>query len=227
MGDNSDSGSPGPVHVQLLRIDPALLDQKADLKLSSVDPRTYILIDNDAQNCRVIQEDEFDASFVDKNIKTYKLDGIESWPQVPNPDKHNVILAYDSGTQATVLVGSISLDNGPQPDQYAKSGGVIYPIDQSGNLLFDATNTPNLSYIRQHYWDMVAQKTATDLLFAEIVASFASAVSALGHAGEAGNFVTADDVDGNVPTPAEPPEDKVDSTAAGSGSDQGSGDQSN
>ena len=237
MGDSSDGSDntkPGPVIRGHLLVYPASSDQIANLDLPTVDPKTYILIDNDAQNCRVIQEDEFDASFVDQNIKTYKLDGIESWPQVPNPDKHNVILSYNSGTQATVLVGSISLDNGPQPDQYAKSSGVIYPIDQSGNLLFDATNTPNLSYIRQHYWDMVAQKTATDLLFAEIVASFASAVSGLGHAAEASNFVTADDIDGNVPTPAEPPKDETDSSApadagtdAGSGSGSGSGDGGN
>ena len=81
---------------------------------------------------------------------------------------------------------------------------------------------PNLTFIRNKYWEMARQKVKTDLMFAQIVASFASAISALGHAGEAGNFVTADDVDGNVPIPAETPEDKTDS----SDSDQGSGDGS-
>ncbi len=196
MGDNAATPSkPGPVHVQFLKMDPALIDQRVNLP--TVEPNTYILIDNDAQNCGVIQEDEFTASFVDRNIKTYILDGGESWPEVPDPDKHNVILTYSSGTKATILVGSISLDDGPAPDQYAKSGGVIYPIDQSGALLLDATNTPGLSYIRQHYWDLAGQETASNLMFAEMVYFFAGpggAVTALGHAAESSNYTTGEEV---------------------------------
>ena len=221
---SNDTPGPGPVHARLLRVPADLAEQMGNLP--TVDPNKYALLDDDAQTCRIIEDDEFDAGFIDKNIKTYKLDAIESWPQVPNPDIHNVVLTYDNGNQTTVLIGSISLDNGPQPDQYFKSQNIIYPIDKAGTALLDATNTPNLSYIRQHYWDMVRQKAAYDLLIAEIVATFASAVAASGHAGEAGNFVTAEDIDGTVPTPADPPENKVDSSGSdqsgsGSGSDQG------
>lgn len=221
MGDNE---SPGPVHATLYRIDPDLVE-KANLELPSVEPNKYVLLDDDAKQCSIIGDDDLNAAFVDRNIDTYKLDGIETWPQVPNPDKHNVILTYKDGHQTSVLIGSISLDNGPAPDQYYKSGGTIYPIDKSGASLLDATNTPNLSYIRNKYWDMARQKVQTDLMFAQIVATFASAVSALGHAGEAGNFVTAEDVDGTVPTPAETPEDKTDSSSApaDAGTDSGSG----
>jgi hypothetical protein len=226
MGDNE---SPGPVHVHFVNIDD-LKDQVANPDPPTVDRRTYVLLDDDAKQCSIIGDDELNASFVDRNIDTYKLDGIETWPQVPNPDKHNVILTYKDRHQTSVLIGSISLDNGPAPDQYYKSGGTIYPIDKSGASLLDATNTPNLSYIRNKYWDMARQKVQTDLMFAQIVATFAGAVSALGHAGEAGNFVTAEDIDGTVPTPAETPEDKTDSSSAsadaGSGSGSGSGDSS-
>jgi hypothetical protein len=183
--DGVTPNTPGPVHVRFLVIDPALADQRVNLP--PVEPNTYILVDNDAQNCRVIQEDEFDASFVEKNIKTYQLDGIESWPAVPDPDKHNVILTYENGIEATLSVGSISLDAGGTPDQYAKSAGIIYPIDQSGGVLLDATNTPNLSYIRQHYWDLARQQTETNLMFAEMVNSFAKDVSALGNAADRSN----------------------------------------
>lgn len=217
MGDNE---SPGPVHVTLYRIDPDLIDQKVNLP--TVEPNKYVLLDDDAKQCSIIGDDDLNAYLVDRNIDTYKLDGIESWPQVPNPDKHNVILTYKDGHQTSVLIGSISLDDGLPPDQYYKSGGTIYPIDKNGAAMLDATNTPNLTFIRNKYWEMARQKVKTDLMFAQIVASFASAISALGHAGEAGNFVTANDVDGNVPIPAETPEDKTDS----SDSDQGSGDGS-
>lgn len=198
--------SPGPVHVTLFRIDPALAAQ--GVNLPSVEPNKYVLLDDDAQQCRTIGEDELYASYVDRSIATYQLDGIESWPQVPNPDKHNVILTYSNGNQISILIGTISLDRGGTPDQFFKTGGIIYPIDKSGGALLDATNTPNLSFIRNQYWDMARKQAETNVLFAKIVASFASAVAALGHAGEATNFVTGGDNE-TVPTPADPPEDKV------------------
>jgi hypothetical protein len=206
------STSPGTVHATIYRIPPELADQLAaqGVEVPSVDPKKYVLLDDDAQQCSVIGDDELYASYVDRNISTYRLDAIESWPQVPNPDNHNVILNYENGSQATIAIRSISLDPGGTPDQYYKTKGVIYPIDSSGTALLDATNTPNLSYIRNKYWDMARQKVKTDLFFAEIVATFGRNVAALGHAGEASNFVTAEDIDGNVPTPAETPKNLVD-----------------
>jgi hypothetical protein len=138
-----------------------------------------------------------------------------------DPDRHNVILTYSSGKQVSILVGSISLDSGPAPDHYFKTEGIIYPIDKNGAALLDNTNTPALSYIRNQYWAMAKKQAETNLMFAEMVASFAGAVAALGHAGEASNYVTAPDIDGNIPTPAETPANEVDSPdgqASGSGS---------
>jgi hypothetical protein len=204
--------SPGTVHATVFRVPPELADQLAaqGVDLPSVEPNKYVLLDDDAQQCSVIGDDELYASYVDRNISTYRLDAIEGWPQVPNPDKHNVILNYDNGSQTSVAIGSISLDPGETPDQYYKTKGITYPIDKSGAALLDATNTPNLAYIRNKYWDMARKKVKTDLFFAEIVATFGSNVAALGHAGEASNFVTAEDIDGNVPIPAESPKDELD-----------------
>jgi hypothetical protein len=206
------STSPGPVHAIIYRIPPDMADQLAaqGVEVPSVEPNKYVLLDDDAQQCSVIGDDELYASYVDRNINTYRLDGIESWPEVPNPDHHNVILKYEDGNEISISIGSISLDPGETPAQYWKTKGIIYPIDSSGAALLDATNTPNLSYIRNKYWDMAREKVKTDLFFAEIVATFASDVAGLGHAGEAANFVTAEDIDGNVPTPPEVPKDKVD-----------------
>jgi hypothetical protein len=212
------STSPGPVHAIILHISPELADQLAaqGVEVPSVVPNKYVLLDDDAQQCSVIGDDELYASYIDRNIATYRLDAIENWPQVPNPDHHNVILSYENGTQTSIAIGSISLDPGPTPDQYYKTKGLIYPVNSSGAALLDATNTPNLSYIRNQYWDMARNKVKTDLFFAEIVATFASNVAALGHAGEASNFVTAEDIDGNVPIPADPPKDEVDHSDADS-----------
>ena len=96
------------------------------------------------------------------------------------------------------------------PDQFLKTGGIIYPIDKTGGALLDATNTPNLSFIRNQYWEMTRKQVQTNVLFAEMVASFASDISGLGHAADASNYVTGEDIDGSVPTPPEKPEDKVD-----------------
>src|SRR6267154_1756597 len=139
MGTASASvnGSPGPVHVRLFRIDPA--DIAPGVNLPPVEPNKYVLLDDDAKECSVIGDDELSASYVDRNIDHYQLDGIETWPQVPNPDNHNVILTYKNGIQTSVSIGSISLDNGSTPDQYFKSAGTVYPIDKSGAALLDAT----------------------------------------------------------------------------------------
>lgn len=205
MSDDSQAivttaDSPGPVHAILFPIDPSL--QPPNVELPTVQPNQYSLVDDDAQVCSIIGDDELYASYVDRHIATYQLDGIESWPQVPNPDNHNVILTYANGNQTSISLGSISLDPGPTPDQYLKTGGIIYPIDSSGQSLLDATNTPNLTYIRNKYWDMARQKVTTDVFFAQIVAAFADDVGALGHAGEDNNSVTGgeNDMGGTVPT---------------------------
>jgi hypothetical protein len=219
--DMTTTASPGPVHAGIIRLDQDLLNGKG--KLPS-DPHKYVLIDDDAKQCSLIDDDELDASYVDRHVDHYQLDGIETWPQVPNPDNHNVILSYKNGTQTSVSVGSISLDNGMVPDQYYKSQGVIYPIGQSGAVLLNATNTPNLSYIRQHYWDLAAKKTSNDVFMASIVATFAGDVAALAHAGEMSNFLTAEEVTGNVPDPPDSPEDHTDSSntkEAAAGQDNG------
>lgn len=214
--------SPGPVHAMLYRIDPSLIDPSVNLPV--VQPNTYELLDDDAKQCSIIGDDELNASYVDKNIASYRLDGIETWPQVPNPDNHNVIITYGSGIQATISIGSISLDPGAAPDQYYKTGGIIYPIDQSGGSLFNATNTPNLAYMRNQYWDMARKQTDTNVMFAEIVATFAGAVAGLGHAGEATNYVTSPDNGSEpIPTPGDTPENQLDQGSDG----QGSGSSSN
>jgi hypothetical protein len=217
----TDAQAPEPAHVTLYPIDAAEFDP--GLNPPTVDPNKHILLDDDAKQCSIIGDDELYASYVDRNIKTYQLDGQETWPQLNNPDKHNVILTYNDGSKNPVLVGSISLNDGPEPDQYYKSAGIIYPIDKSGAALLDATNTPNLAYIRNQYWELAKKEAATNLMFAEMVATFTTDVAGLAHAGEGGNFITADHIDGSVPTPGDTPENKVDS----SGSDDSSRNQGN
>ena len=48
--------SPGPVHVTIYRMHPALEAQGQNLP--SVEPNKYILLDEDAQECRTIGDDE-------------------------------------------------------------------------------------------------------------------------------------------------------------------------
>jgi hypothetical protein len=211
----------GTTQIHRIPFDPALIERLQTL--SKEDPSQYVILDNDDNTCRVIEQAELFGSYVDGNIATYQLDGIETWPQVPNPDLHNVILDYQNGNKVTISVGSISLDPGPGPAHYLKSGGVIYPIDDSGAALLDATNTPNLSFIRNQYWDMARKQVETNLFYAEIVANFANDVSGLAHAGEAANFVTSGGVDspefnGVVPTPS----DDVDPPSPSQGSGDGS-----
>ncbi len=71
---------------------------------------------------------------------------------------------------------------GPQATQYRKTGNIIFPADDAGNLLLNETNTPNLVWIDDFILALTKRAAAERLMFAQLVYSFSVAVSALGHA---------------------------------------------
>jgi hypothetical protein len=152
------------------------------LELPTVDERTYVLVDDDAKECRVIAEDEFNASYVDNNIQTFQLQDL-NWLTL-DVDNQYVTITYSSGAQTAVLLGSIDYNAGRSAEQYGKTNGVIYPIDEAGTFLFNNSNTPNLVAIRTWYYNEAKRVNDERLEIAEVVHAFADAISELGHAGE-------------------------------------------
>lgn len=170
-------------HMLVLDADSPLIAE--GVNLPAVEPHTYVLIDDDAKECRVISEDELEASYVDNNIETFQLQDV-NWLTL-DVDNHYVTVTYSSGAQTSLLLGSIDVDGGTPAEQYVKRNGIIYPIDESGSVQLDANNTPNLVGIRN--WYLAEAKRVNDerLEIAEIVHAFAENIGGLGHVSHLGH----------------------------------------
>lgn len=166
--------------VTLVKFDSEQLPDVANLDLPTVDENKYVLVDNDAKECRVIGEDEFNASYVDNNIETFQLEGLNMLTL--DVDNQFVTLTYSGGIQTGLLLSSFDFDSGTKAEEYGKTNGVIYPIDASGAFLFNATNTPNLIAVRTWYHTEAKRVNDERIEIAEVVHAFASAIGGLGHA---------------------------------------------
>lgn len=161
------------VHVQLIP-----MDEMEGVTLPSVAAREYVVIDHDEKVCRVVDEDEFAASYVDRNIDTFTLRGV-NWLTL-DVDRNIVDIDYEDGRRASFVLGAIDLSAPVRAEQYGKSGGVIYPIDGSGALRLNATDTPNLAAMRR--WYLAEAKRVNDerIEIAEVVHTFAQIINVLG-----------------------------------------------
>lgn len=95
-------------------------------------------------------------------------------------DQEYVTITYSNGAQTSLLLGSIDLDGGNIAEEYVKRNGIIYPIDQWGNALLDANNTPNLVAIRNWYLTEARRENDERLEIAEIVHAFAENIASFG-----------------------------------------------
>ena len=97
-------------------IDSDLLPPVPGLDPPTLEPHTYVLVDNDAKVCRVISEVELEASYVDNNIETFQLQDINVLTL--DVDNHDVNITYSSGAKASFLMlGSIDFEDGRMAEQ--------------------------------------------------------------------------------------------------------------
>jgi hypothetical protein len=156
----------------LVIVDEDVTPGGSGVELPRVGPRENVLVDDDAKNCRVISDEEVDAWYVDNGINLFKLRAVDFLTL--NCDKETLDIWYAGmPRKADMRLGSISLESGKRATQYRKSKGVIYPIDDRGNLLLNDTNTPNLAFIRRWYHKEAARVHAERVRIAEIVHEFA------------------------------------------------------
>jgi hypothetical protein len=152
------------------------------LDLPQVETRTFALTDDDAGECRTIDEVELAASYVDNNIVAIEPLQPDPWTLDPaSIDNQDLQVTYASGARFATKLGSINMNSGPTRYDLRKSGGLIFPVDSSGNPLFDATNTPRLAAIRWSFLEQLRQRSEERLEIAEIVNAFAGAISSLGN----------------------------------------------
>lgn len=160
-------------------IDSDLLPSVSGLELPTVELHTYPLVDDDDKVCRIISEDELEESYVDNNIDTFRLEAVD-WLTL-DVDREYVEIVYFGGARTSLLLGSISFSVGTTAEQYAKSNGVIYPINSFGGLLLDATNTPRLVAMRTWYHREAKRVNDQRIEIAEVVHSFAGIIGHLGN----------------------------------------------
>jgi hypothetical protein len=139
------------------------------------DPPSYVLVDNDAQVCRVISSVDLDASYVDNNIDTFRLLDVNSL-SLDQIDSEYLSINYTNGATTALQLGSIDFGAPVRTDQYGQSGGIIYPIDSSGKLALNATNTPHLAAMRTWYLNEAKRVNDEHLQIAEIVHKFAEII---------------------------------------------------
>jgi hypothetical protein len=172
---------PATVSAHLIT-DQQLLDEGIKLRQDGPDLQTptvggYYLIDNDAKTCRMADATEFDETYVDKNIATFHLQDISPFEE--SIDGENLILDYSNGTELSIKFGSIDLNSSGSPtDLYAKSGGLIYPIDESGSIALNRANTPILAKTREWILDKWEKAGEDNVKMAELVYILGRAVAA-------------------------------------------------
>lgn len=159
------------VNVRLVKFPPDVLPPVSGLDPPIVEEHKYTLVDDDAKVCRILGEDEFNEAYVDNNIQTFQLQGVDLLTL--DVDNQFVTFTYASGNQTSLLLGSIDYGAGPMAEEYGKTNGVIYPIDAAGTLLLNNTNTPNLVAIRTWYYNEAKRLNDDRLEMAEIVHAFA------------------------------------------------------
>jgi hypothetical protein len=156
--------------------DQELLDSGVKLRqdgpdLSSPTVGGYYVIDNDAKTCRMADATEFNETYVDKNIATFRLQDFSPFEETL--DNENLIATYSSGAQATIRFGLIDVNaSGSPTDLFAKSDGLIYPIDESGSLVLNKTNTPVLAATRAKILEQWEQAGEDNVKMAELVEAF-------------------------------------------------------
>lgn len=176
MGDQK-AKQPGS---RVVIVDARVTPHVPGVDLPRLGPHENVLVDDDKKVCRVISDQELDKSYIDSDIDMFKLRRVDFLTL--DCDKETIDIWYVNGRKADMRLGSIALTPGKRATQYKKSKGVIYPIDDAGNLLLNDTNTPNLAAIRSWYHKEAARVHAERVMWAEVVHHFASAIGALGTA---------------------------------------------
>ncbi|HET8670241.1 MAG TPA: hypothetical protein VFM05_06305 [Candidatus Saccharimonadales bacterium] len=161
-------------NMLVLGDDSDLLTEVPGLDLPSLEPHTYVLVDDDARECRIISEDELEESYVDNNIETFVLEDVNAFA-LDLIDSEYLRITYNTGAQISLLLGSVDFHGGARVDQYAKRNDIIYPIDDSGHLKLNATNTPNLVNVRKWYLEEARRVNDEHLEIADLVHRFVEA----------------------------------------------------
>jgi hypothetical protein len=154
------------VHARIVDIQDLGIPEAPGVDLPTV---AYILDDDDAGECRYTSKDEMRPLYVDNPVSVAPVEA-DVWTL--EIDNQYVAFTYASGTQHSILLGTIDMDPGPGAARYRKSGNIIFPTDDGGTVLLNATTTPRLAGLRTYLHEETLKRSEERLQMAEIVYAF-------------------------------------------------------
>jgi hypothetical protein len=167
-------------------IDADTLPHQPGVQEPTVQQHQVPLLDDDANQCTTISAWglspvylPYNPSYVDAihTLVSYRVPdewSIEGWQNEP------LTVQLESGQHWQVPLHMVEAYAGAAATQYRKSNNIYFPADDSGTVLLNATNTPNLVWAKYFIYESVKRIHEQRLQIAEIVYSFSQAISALG-----------------------------------------------
>jgi len=164
-------------HVHGGLIDQSQLDKAghplpAGVDLPAVD--RFTLDDDDAGNCRLVTEDEIRGEYLDNPTQASPVQ--PEWLTL-EIDNQPITFTYANGAQYTTPLGSIDWTAHIGADRFRKVGGIVYPVDASGNVMLNRATTPRLVNVREYLHEQIQQRSEERVEMAWLVNAFASIMS--------------------------------------------------
>ena len=131
------------------------------------------LDDDDAQVCRWATKDEIRQLYVDNAVTASPIQP-DVWTL--EIDNESLTLGYANGASWTTTLGAIDWNSGPAATRYKKTGGIVFPADDGGNVIINATTAPRLAHLRIWAHDQIRQRAGERLQMAELVNAFATII---------------------------------------------------
>jgi hypothetical protein len=170
----NDSTDQGQVHMRGGLVDQSDLDAAGHPAPAGVQVPTVIdqitLDDDDAGDCRFATKAEIKDIYLDNPVTATPVQP-DVWTL--EIDDQSVTFTYSNGVQYTLQVGQLNWGSGPYATRYRKTGGLVYPTDDSGNLMFNSTTMPRLLNVYTDLHNQALEVSEQRLEMAELVNSFA------------------------------------------------------
>ena len=171
---------PDDNRTTVMLVDAEEIGLESDLHLELPESSSFdlSLIDHDSQECRIVTIGELRESYVDSNI--VRIGSLRPDPWTLDPaqlDQQELEIEYSDGRSFSLPLGRISMEPGRRTTTYMKVDGISFAVDDTGNILFDRTNTPVLSVTRQDFHEQLRGMAEVRLEIATITFIFSQIIA--------------------------------------------------
>jgi hypothetical protein len=134
------------------------------------------LDDDEASVCRWATKDEIRPMYVDNPITASALQPDVWTLSIEHIDGESITFGYANGASLTTTLGAIDMNFGAPATRYRKSGGIVYPADDGGNVIINAETAPRLVALRKWVHEELRQRADQRMQMAELVNKFAGII---------------------------------------------------